>query len=114
MPGDRLRVAVIGVGYLGRHHARILSSLEGAELVAVVDTDAERAAAASSATGAPAHADFREILGVVDAVTVAVPTALHRDVALPFLERGTAVLVEKPMARSLAEADAGTDGSQCR
>jgi predicted dehydrogenase len=105
VPGDRLRVAVIGVGYLGRHHARILSSLEGAELVAVVDTDTERAAAASSATGAPAHTDFREILGVVDAVTVAVPTALHRDVALPFLERGTAVLVEKPMARSLAEAD---------
>ena len=105
MPSDRLRVAVIGVGHLGRHHARILSSLEGAELVAVVDTDAARAAAASSATGAPAHGDFREILGGVDAVTVAVPTALHRDVALPFLERGTAVLVEKPMAQSLADAD---------
>jgi predicted dehydrogenase len=105
VPSDRIRVAVIGVGHLGRHHARILSGMEGAELVAVVDTDPERAAAASSATGAPAHGDFREIMGGVDAVTVAVPTELHRDVALPFLERGTAVLVEKPMARSLTEAD---------
>ena len=106
MAGDeRLRVAVIGVGHLGRHHARILSTIEGAELVAVVDTNAERAAAAAASTGAPARADFREIIGDVDAVTIAVPTELHRDVALPFLERGVAVLVEKPMARSLSEAD---------
>ncbi len=105
MPSDRLRVAVVGVGHLGRHHARILSSLDGAELVAVVDTDEGRAAQAAAATGARALSDFRELVGHVDAVTVAVPTELHRDVALPFLERGTAVLVEKPMARSLAEAD---------
>lgn len=105
MAGERLRVAVVGVGHLGRHHARILSTLEGAQLVAVVDTNAERAAAAAASTGAPARADFREIVGDVDAVTVAVPTELHREVALPFLERGVAVLVEKPMARSLAEAD---------
>src|SRR5688500_5259971 len=103
--GERVRVAVIGVGHLGRHHARILSSLEGTELVAVVDTDVERAAAAANATGASARGDFREIFDQVDAVTIAVPTELHRDVALPFLEQGTAVLVEKPMARSLAEAD---------
>jgi predicted dehydrogenase len=103
--GERVRVAVIGVGHLGRHHARILSSLEGVELVAVVDTDDERAAAAATATGASARADFREIFDQVDAVTIAVPTELHRDVALPFLEQGTAVLVEKPMARSLTEAD---------
>ena len=105
MLSERVRVAVIGVGHLGRHHARILSGLEGAELVAVVDTDAERAAAAATATGASACADFREIFDQVDAVTIAVPTELHRDIALPFLEQGTAVLVEKPMARSLAEAD---------
>jgi predicted dehydrogenase len=103
--GERLRVAVVGVGHLGRHHARILSTLEGVQLVAVVDTNAERAAAAAASTGAPARADFLEIVGDVDAVTVAVPTELHREVALPFLERGVAVLVEKPMARSLSEAD---------
>jgi predicted dehydrogenase len=105
VPGERVRVAAIGVGHLGRHHARILSSLEGAELVAVVDTNAERAAAAAAITGAPAVADFRQIMDRVDAVSIAVPTELHRDIALPFLEQGTAVLVEKPMARSLAEAD---------
>lgn len=105
MGSDRLRVGVIGVGHLGRHHARILSSLDGAHLVAVVDTAADRAAEAASATGARALSDFRELIGEVDAVTVAVPTELHRDVALPFLQQGIAVLVEKPMARSLAEAD---------
>ena len=101
---DRVRLAVIGVGHLGRHHARIASTLEGAELVAVVDTDRERASAASTATGAPAMADYHGVIGKVDAVSIAVPTEQHRDVALPFLERGIAVLVEKPMARSLDEA----------
>jgi predicted dehydrogenase len=104
--GDRVRAAVIGVGHLGRHHARILSTLEGVELVAVVDTNSERAAAASATTGALALADFRDVLdGKVDAVSIAVPTELHREIALPFLERGIAALVEKPIARSLSEAD---------
>ena len=97
---------MIGVGHLGRHHARILSTLEGVELVAVVDTNTERAAAASATTGAPAFADFREVLDSnIDAVSIAVPTELHRDIALPFLQRGIAALVEKPIARSLSEAD---------
>jgi predicted dehydrogenase len=104
--GGRLRVAVIGVGHLGRHHARILGDIEGAQLVAVVDPDAGRARAAAAATGARVLADARELLGGVDAVTVATPTEQHHDIALPFLERGTAVLVEKPMTRTLAEADA--------
>jgi predicted dehydrogenase len=102
---EPLRIAVVGVGHLGRHHARILSGLAGARLTAVVDTAADRAAASAAATGARAVSDFRDVLDEVDAVTVAVPTELHRDVALPFLERGIAVLVEKPMARSLTEAD---------
>jgi predicted dehydrogenase len=101
---SRVRVAVIGVGHLGRHHARIASTLEGVELVAVVDTDPERAAAAAAATGAPAFADFRAVIGRVDAVTIAVPTEQHRDIALPFLQHGIAVLVEKPMARTVADA----------
>ena len=105
MPGDALRVAVIGAGHLGRHHARILSSLDGARLTAVVDTVPDRAAAAASTAGARALTDYRELLGEVEAVTVAVPTELHAEVAAPFLERGTAVLVEKPMTRSIADAD---------
>jgi predicted dehydrogenase len=102
---DALRLAVIGVGHLGRHHARILSTIGSARLVSVVDVIPERAAAAATATAARALTDSRELLGQVDAVTIAVPTELHRDIAIPFLERGTAVLIEKPMARSLAEAD---------
>ena len=102
---DRPRVAVIGVGHLGRHHARILSALDGVELTAVVDVLPDRAAEASSATGATAYTDSLQVLDRVDAVTVAVPTDRHRDVAMPFLERGISVLIEKPLARSLAEAD---------
>ncbi len=101
-----LRVAVIGVGYLGRHHARILSDLPGVELVAVVDTNRARAAEIASASKTRALTDYREVFGQVDAVTLAVPTELHREVALPLLAAGVPVLVEKPMARSLAEADA--------
>ena len=105
MPSESLRVGVIGVGHLGRHHARILSTLEGARLAAVVDILPGRAADIAAGTQARAVTDYRDILAEVDAVTIAVPTERHRDIALPFLERGIAVLVEKPMARSLAEAD---------
>jgi predicted dehydrogenase len=100
-----IRIAVIGVGHLGKHHARILSSLPGVELIAVADTNHPRASEIAAAHGTRAVSDYRELLGAVDAVTIAVPTELHRDVALPFLKAGVAVLVEKPMARSLAEAD---------
>jgi predicted dehydrogenase len=100
-----LRVAVIGVGHLGKHHARILSTLPGVELVAVVDTNRVRAEAVAVATSTRAAFDSRELIGQVEAVTVAVPTELHRDIALPFLRAGIPVLVEKPMARSLFEAD---------
>jgi len=100
-----LRVAVVGVGHLGRHHARLLSSIDGATLVAVVDLVPERAAAAAEASGAEALEDARALVGRVDAVSIAVPTVDHLAVARPFLEQGVSVLVEKPMATSLAEAD---------
>jgi predicted dehydrogenase len=100
-----LRLAVVGVGHLGRHHARLLSSLPDVQLVAVVDTDRARAEEVAAAAGASPFFDPAELLGKVDAVTVAVPTERHRDVAVPFLAAGIPVLVEKPMARSLAEAD---------
>jgi len=100
-----LRVAVVGVGHLGKHHVRLLAQVEGATLVAAVDTQPERAQAAVAGTQARALTDYRELFGQVDAVTVAVPTEMHRDIALAFLERGTSVLVEKPMTRTLAEAE---------
>jgi predicted dehydrogenase len=102
---EPLRIAVVGAGHLGRHHARILSSLEGARLTAVVDIVPERAAAAAAAAAATPLNDFRDLLGHVDAAVVAVPTEAHAEVAVPFLERGVPVLVEKPMSRSLEDAD---------
>jgi predicted dehydrogenase len=101
-----LKVAVIGVGHLGKHHARLLAGIGGAQLTAVVDTNLERAVAAAGARGARALADHRELFGLVDAVTVAVPTELHQAISLPFLERGISVLVEKPITRTVAEAEA--------
>src|SRR6516165_6238500 len=101
-----LRIGVIGVGYLGKHHARILSKMSGVTLVGVVDRNLGRATEIASEYGARPSLDPRELMGKVDAVTIAVPTELHHEVALPFLSAGVPVLVEKPMARSLGEADA--------
>jgi predicted dehydrogenase len=101
-----LRIAVIGVGHLGKHHARILSTLPGVTLAAVVDTNRARADEIAAAHRTRAAYDARDLMGQVDAVTVAVPTAIHRDIALPFLEAGVPALVEKPLARTIFEADA--------
>ena len=100
-----LRVAVVGVGHLGKHHARILSTLSGVTLVGVADTNRARADEIAAAYQTTAFYDAGELAGRVDAVTIAVPTHLHRDIAMPFLDSRVPVLVEKPMARSLAEAD---------
>jgi predicted dehydrogenase len=100
-----MRVAVVGVGHLGKHHARILATLPDVSLVAVVDTNRPRAEEIAAVYQTRPLFDAGELAGQVDAVTIAVPTALHRDIALPFLNAGVPVLVEKPMARSLAEAD---------
>jgi predicted dehydrogenase len=99
-------MAVIGIGHLGRHHVRLLSGRPDVQLVAAVDVDRERAAAAAAGTAAEALNDYHGLADRVDAVVVAVPTAAHLEVAEPFLRRGVHVLVEKPMASSLADADA--------
>ncbi len=99
------RIAVVGVGHHGRNHARVLASLPGVELTAVVDTNAARAAEIAAASGTRALTDYRDLLGQVDAVTIAVPTELHAEIGAAFLEAGVHALVEKPLARSLAEAD---------
>jgi predicted dehydrogenase len=101
-----LPVGVIGVGALGRHHARHLAQLPDARLVGVCDIDAERGARVAGEFGTRCFADLEEMLGRVEAVTVAVPTAAHAAVGLQALERGVPVLMEKPFAASLVEADA--------
>src|SRR4051812_15914846 len=105
MAADALRAAVVGVGHLGRHHARILSTMDGVTLIAVVDRIPERAAEIATTSHTSALTDYRDLFGKIDVVVVAVPTETHREVALAFLERGVSVLVEKPMAHTLAEAD---------
>ena len=101
-----IRVAVVGVGHLGKHHARILGSMPGVDFVGACDLVLERAQAAVAAVpGAKAFSNAADLIGLVDAIVVAVPTVHHLAVAQPFLERGVAALIEKPIAPSLAEAD---------
>jgi predicted dehydrogenase len=99
-----VRIAVIGVGALGKHHARILAGLPGAELVGVVDANEARAREIAATVNVPWASNAKDLPWPVDAVTVAVPTASHASVALPFLEKGIGVLVEKPLARNAGEA----------
>jgi predicted dehydrogenase len=101
----RLKVAVVGVGYLGRHHARILSAMPDVDLVSVVDINRTRAEEIAGAHGTRALFDFRDSLRSVDAVTIAVPTEQHAEIAREFLEAGIPVLIEKPLARTVDEAD---------
>lgn len=101
----RLRVGVVGVGHLGQHHARILASLPDVELVAVADSRPQQAQTIADRFGTRAVSDYHQLVDRVDAVSVAVPTFLHREVAGAFLSRGVPTLVEKPLASSLAEAE---------
>jgi len=102
---SRTRVAVVGVGHLGRHHARVLAAMPEVELVGVVDSRPEQASAVAEASGTVAYHDYTELFDKVDAVSVAVPTRFHRAVAGDFLGCGIPVMVEKPLATTLAEAD---------
>jgi predicted dehydrogenase len=99
-----LRAAVIGTGYLGRFHAQKYATLPGCQLDAVVDARADAAAAVASETGCRAVQDYRELLGQVDAVSIATPTPLHFDIACAFLESGAHVLVEKPITETVEQA----------
>src|SRR5204863_3924957 len=87
------RVAVVGVGHLGRHHARILGTLPGVHLAGILDLNRQRAQEIAASTGTSVLTDLS---GDFDAVTIAVPTESHAAVALPLLARGIPVLVEKP------------------
>ena len=101
---DRLRVAVVGVGYLGRFHAQKYASLPGCELVAVADARADVGGAVASELGTRAVADYHELLGTVDAVSIVTPTAAHFEIARAFLETGAHVLVEKPITETVEQA----------
>src|SRR5919109_562526 len=101
----RLRLGVIGVGHLGQHHARILAAMPDVELVGVADIKVDRAHEIAAKYATTAYTEAAALVGRVDGVCIATPTASHVDVAIPFVEAGAAVLVEKPLAATLADAD---------
>jgi predicted dehydrogenase len=98
-----IRTAVVGVGYLGRFHAQKYASLQNCDLVGIADPSAAVRAAVGAELAVPAHADYRELLGRVDAVSIVTPTPSHFSVAREFLEAGAHVLVEKPMTVTVEE-----------
>ncbi len=100
-----LRAAVIGVGYLGHFHAQKFAKIDGVELVAVIDTDLDRAKEVADEVGARALTDYLEIIDELDLVSIVVPTRLHHRVACDFLKAGVHVLLEKPITETVQEAD---------
>jgi predicted dehydrogenase len=102
---DVVRIGVVGAGSLGYHHVRILRDVPGARIVGFYERSPERAAAVSAELGVPATRSLEALLDETDAVTVVVPTPAHHAVAKEALERGKHVLIEKPIAVTLEEAD---------
>jgi predicted dehydrogenase len=113
-PSDPVRVAVVGAGQMGANHCRVYNALKGATLVGVVDTDVDRAKRVAAANDCAAFHRLDELEGRVDAVSVAVPSALHAEVGLELLERGVHCLVEKPLATGDAECRALIDAAARR
>ncbi|MBV9904219.1 MAG: Gfo/Idh/MocA family oxidoreductase [Alphaproteobacteria bacterium] len=105
-PKGSLKAAVIGAGAFGRHHASKYRHIEGVELAAIADPSAEVRKASFATHGCGAVADWRELLGQVDLVSVCTPAVTHSDIVRAFLNAGAHVLVEKPIATSIEEADA--------
>jgi predicted dehydrogenase len=103
-PQRELRAAVVGAGHLGALHAQKYAALPGVRLTLVVDPDSERARAVAAATSATPIADYQELAGRVDLASVAAPGSLHHPIAAGLMTAGIDVLVEKPMAATLAEA----------
>ncbi len=107
-----LRAAVIGLGHLGRHHARILDEIPGIDLVAICDTDPAKFEQAECPRGPLRTPDAGEAMASADLVVVAVPTLLHAEVALPALRTGRDVLVEKPLASDMDSGLAMVEGAR--
>jgi predicted dehydrogenase len=106
---EKIRTAVIGVGYLGRFHAQKYATLPGSLLVGVSDTQERSRDAVAAELGVTAYADYRDLLGKVDAVSVVTHTPSHYEIAAEFLRHGVHVLVEKPMTETLEQAQALID-----
>ncbi|HEX9020525.1 MAG TPA: Gfo/Idh/MocA family oxidoreductase [Nitrospirota bacterium] len=101
----RLKVGVIGVGYLGRFHAEKYAALQDAELIGIVDPDLGRATEIAGKLKTQAFSDSSQLIDQVDAVSIVVPTVLHYEVAKRFLEQGVHILLEKPITATVDQAD---------
>lgn len=101
----KLRVGIIGVGYLGKFHAEKYAQMDNVELVGVVDVNRDQAKDVARKIGTTAYSDYRDLFGKVDAVSVVVPTPAHFDVGRAFLEHDVDVLIEKPITTTVEEAD---------
>ncbi|MCP4767971.1 MAG: Gfo/Idh/MocA family oxidoreductase [Gammaproteobacteria bacterium] len=99
-----LKVAVVGVGHLGKWHADKYAACEACQLLAVVDTNIENAREIANKHGADAYSDYRDIIPLVDAISLVVPTSLHYKIAREFLEAGIHCLIEKPVTETVTEA----------
>jgi predicted dehydrogenase len=103
--GRPLRAGVVGVGQMGRYHVGVLAELPQVELMAIVDVNPRKIQELAETYNTTGLTDYRHLLGEVDVVSIAVPTAIHYEVARQFLEAGVHVLIEKPIAPTLAEAE---------
>ncbi|MCP4333392.1 MAG: Gfo/Idh/MocA family oxidoreductase [Gammaproteobacteria bacterium] len=99
-----LKVAVVGVGHLGKWHADKYAASDDCQLLAVVDTDIENAREIAQKHDADAYSDYRDVIPLVDAISLVVPTSLHYKIAREFLEAGIHCLIEKPVTETVAEA----------
>ena len=102
---ERVKIAVIGVGYLGTQHTRILSYLENAELIGVVDIDYDKAMQIGNRHGVKYFRDYREVIDLIDAAVVATPTSEHYSIAKDLIKQGKAVLVEKPITETVEQGE---------
>ncbi|MGA1869983.1 MAG: Gfo/Idh/MocA family oxidoreductase [bacterium] len=102
---QKIKVGVVGVGYLGKYHVEKYAHLPQAKLVGIVDINPERAAEVSGQFHVPAYTAFNALLGKVDAVSIVAPTNHHHEIAKEFLKAGVDVLIEKPITTTLEEAD---------
>ncbi|MBI4844206.1 MAG: Gfo/Idh/MocA family oxidoreductase [Nitrospirae bacterium] len=109
-----IKAGVIGTGSIGRHHARIYSEINGVRLTAIADPDREKAIELSKLYNCKAYSDYTEMMDDVDAVSIAVPTTLHHKVAMDFIRREKDILIEKPIASTVEEADSLISEAQKR
>ena len=101
----KIKAGVIGVGYLGKFHAQKYAGMEGVDLIGVVDVDQVMAGKIAADCGCAAFTDYRQLLPLVDAVSIVVPTSYHHQVTLDCIEAGVDILLEKPITTTLEEAD---------